>query len=344
MNNSKAIIAITALAILATTIALMSCKKDNGNASNQKDFTIQQAADIRQMEDPWSYIIDFKKKLTESKSNEAFDINDAAWHLACLANLDFCNINVNCDDFQFDSVEMQVNVTDGIILLGDLRTAYEQMCMEIRQFKKGFNHCDQNLYYINVSIAADGNTRIALMTSFTIASKDDHTWYFSNYAEAYLACNEYFSLDSTYVWDSLAVSELTRVLNLFEHYDSPTIGPGGSIVQCYFPTRNHTFKYPDYLDPYGSPFFNNSRTFIVMVPTSTYILSLKEMCYCLDSYLGLGYDFISDNTYPNEHPVCWLVIPDYSGSNSNPPYFYYHQLKVDYGQLITPNLPGPPSD
>ena len=123
MKKSKLVISIIILAIMATTVAVVSCKKDNGNTSTQKGYTIRQPADIRQLEDPRTYMLDFKKKLTESKDNEAFNIDDAAWHLACLANLDFCNVNVECDDFQFDTIEMQVNVTDGIILLGDLRTA-----------------------------------------------------------------------------------------------------------------------------------------------------------------------------------------------------------------------------
>ena len=342
MKKTKLVISIIILAIMATTVAVVSCKKDNENTSTQKGYTIQQPADIRQMEDPRTYMLDFKKKLTESKDNEAFNIDDAAWHLACLASLDFCNVNVECDDFQFDTIEMQVNVTDGIILLGDLRTAYEQMCTEIRQFKNGFSHCDQNLYYINVSIGAEGNARIALMTSFTVTTKDldDHQWYFSDYAVAYLTCWDYFSSDSTYLWNGLAASELQRVLNLFEHYDSPTIGPGGSLVQCYFPTRNHDFNY-NYHDSYGSPFYLDSRTFAKgssdLYPS--FVLSLDEMCYCLDSYLGLGYDFIGDNLYYNEHPVNWTI--SYNHKLNTSWYIHFHILHVESGQLITNNPPGP---
>ena len=345
MKKSKLIVAIIIMAIMATTVAVVSCKKDNGNTSTQKGYTIQQPADIRQMEDPRTYMLDFKKKLTESKDNEAFNIDDAAWHLACLANLDFCNVNVECDDFQFDTIEMQVNVTDGIILLGDLRTAYEQMCTEIRQFKNGFSHCDQNLYYINVSIGAEGNARIALMTSYTVTTKDldDHQWYFSDFEEALSACFEYYDEDSIYTWNTTAARELKRILNLFEHYDSPTIGPGGSLVQCYFPTRNHTFDYTNTYDPYSNPYYyrNNSRVFARYVgyPNEYYVLTIMEFCYCLDSYLGLGYDFIEDNLYANEHPVNWKIFIGQSTYYSM--HLYYHQLKVEYGQLISINPPGP---
>lgn len=341
MKTGKTLFTVIIMAILATTVAVVSCKKDGANASNQKGYTMQQALDIRQMEDPRSYMIDFKKKLTESKDNEAFNLEDAAWHLACLANLDFCNVNVECDDFQFDTVEMQVNVTDGIILMGDLSTAYEQMCTEIQQFRKGFNHYDQNLYYINVSIGDDGNAKIALMTSFTTASKDLHTWYFSDIFTALDVCYEYYSDDSTYVWDSLAATELQRVLNLFEHHEYEIPLPGGLTQIVYFPSRNHTFDYNNTVDPYGSIFYNNSRVFALRGSydyLNNYVLDVLTMCICLDSYLGLGYEYISQYDY--EHPMCWKVIPKsiYHGQGGKT---IYHQLQIDYGRLITANPPDP---
>lgn len=345
MNKSKSIIAIMFLAIVATAVAFVSCKKDNENAPNTKAYTVQQAADIRQMEDPLAYMMDFKKKLTESKGNEAFGLEDAAWHLACLANLDFCNVNVEYDDFLFDTVEMQVNVTDGVILEGDLLIAYEQMCTEIQQFRKGFNHCDQNLYYVNVAIGADGNAKIAVMSSYTSVSKDllDHTWYFEDNIEAYLACSQYFSSDSTYVWNGLAESELQRILNLYEHYDGPIVGHGGNVGECYFPTQSHAFNYPNYPDLLGNDFEGNSRVFAGDISVGgVIILTTDQMCYCLDSYLGLGYDYL--DTYSmctDEHPVNWVVSDDVFQFEGHRHPTNYHILTVEYGQLFTINPPGP---
>ena len=351
MKTNKIVFAIIAMAILATAVAIVSCKKDNENilnASSPKGYTVRQAADIRQMEDPLTYIKDFKKKLTESKDNEAFNLDDAAWHLSCLANLEFCNVNVEYDDFQFDTLEMKVNVTDGVILSGDLRTAYEQMCTEIQRFKKGFNHCDQNLYFIKLSIDADGNAKIALKTTFTSSSKDliDHTWYFSDEFSALLACNEYFSTDSTYLWNGLAATELQRILNLFEHHENVTYGVIGETAQCYFFTQDHMFNYPNCNDPYGSPFFGNSRTYTGEASLGTvFILLPEEMCYCLDSYLGLGYDYLDSNSIcANEHPVNWVIDTDVHQFPLHRWPTSYHKLKLEYGQLITPNSPTPNDD
>lgn len=347
MKKSRLILAIIAMAIVAIAVAFVSCKKDSENASNQKNYTIQPSVDIRQIEDANAYFSNFKKKMTESKANEAFSLEDAAWHLACLANLDFCKVNVEYDNVQFDTVEMQVNVSGDAMLLSDLNVAYEQMCMEIQQFKKGFTFDNQNLYYINVSVSADGNAKIALMTTFKASSNRDHAWYFEDDWAACDAFDLYFSQDSTYRWNTTAARELERVLNLIEHHHNDTL-ENGIINLSYIPSRKHTFDYTNTYDPYHSNFTNDSRVFAKGEYGSNfyyyyYDLPILDMVYCFDSYLGLGYDFIDNTLYPNEHPVCWKVCPQsYHPENSNW-YYIYHQLKVDYGQLIS-NPPGPSVD
>jgi len=337
MKNSKRFLAIIILAFVATAVAFVSCKKDNENILNAKDNNVQQSFDYRQIEDKITYFKDFRQKMADSKTDEAFNLEDAAWHLACLANLDFCKVNVEYNEVQFDTVEMHVNVTDGVVLLSDLGLAYEQMHDQIQQFKKGFTHNDQNLYFINMLINADGNAKIALMSSLNSSSKYywDHTWYFEDDWLAMCAFDEYFSWDSTYYWKTTAARELQRVLNLIEHHEN------SHTIMCYFPTRFQAFNYNNTHDPYISGFYNYSRVF-AKHNNSNYILTIDEMIYCFDSYLGLGYDFTDDNLYANEHPVNWRVT-----GTSNPivnGIINYHQLQVNYGQLITINPPGPYDD
>lgn len=329
-------IAVIVLAITTTAMAVVSCKKDNQNTLNQKGYTIQQAADYRQIEDISSYLKDFKKKMAESKGNEAYNLDDAAWHLASLANSEFCEVNVEYNDVQFDTIEMQVNILDGIVLLGDLNTAYEQMCTEIQQFKEGFTHNNQNLYYINVSISNDGTAKIALMTSFNTNSKYqwDHTWYYGSEYDAICAFYQYFSVDSIFQWNTTAANELTRFLNLIEHHENDSSDINHPHLY-YTPTRNHTFDYTNSIDIYHSFFYNDSRVFAKRTSSSSldYVLSFDEMVYCLDSYPGLAYDYIN-TFYPIENPVCWKVTPNSKYHNF---YYHYHILTVDYGHLYSEN-------
>lgn len=342
MKNKRFITAIL-LVVVAATVAFVSCKKENqeamqGNPQPVKTFTVPQIDDMN------AYLKDFRQRMEESQNDkeaEYLGLEEAAWHLACLANVDFCNINVKYDDFLFDTIEMQVNTTNGVVLLSDLNMAYEQMHDAIQQYKNGLSRCNQNMYYANVSIDASGVARIALMTSFMNDSKEPHTWFFADAFAAAYACDTLFFEDSTYNWNGLAARKLEHIVNTYDHYENDTL-PEGTLIICYVPTRDHTFDYTNTYDPYVNDYYyiNSSRVFAKKYNQAypNYVLSVFEMCYCLDSYLGLGYDYIADNLYPHEHPVCWTVKPRYL--NHNHMHYYYHKLHVDYGQLI-PTNPNP---
>ena len=332
-----------AMVIMAAAVAFVSCKKETENALIKWSNNTQRTIDIRQIDDMDAYFKEFRLKMTESKSDEALNIEDAAWHLACLANYDFCRVNVDYNDFKFDTIEMQVNVTDGTMQMCDLNAAYEQMYAEIQQFKKGFSHDNENLYFINMFINSNGNAKITIKTTFISSSKglDEHLWYFPDtfcYIDS--VCDYYFGNSIQYSWDSIARDELQRILNLFEHHENL---PG---IICYAPTRSYTFEYPNWTDSYGSDFVCNSRLFAALSYNYHlyHNLSPDEMCYCLDSYLGLGYDYISDNYYvDNECPLNWIVMDTTRMFEGNKQYSCYHRLKVEYGRRwgVKPPLPDP---
>lgn len=340
--KKRRIIIATLLMVVTTTVAFVSCKKENQDALSNNTQPVETFT-APQIDDMKAYLKDFRQRMQTSKDNETLSLEEAAWHISCLANVDFCRINVNYDDFLFDTIETRVNTRNGSILMSDLNMVYEQICAGIQQFKKGFNHLDQNLYFIKVSISTEGNAKIALMTSYTVNSKGlyDHQWYFQDVYAAAFACDEYFSVDSTYTWNGLGASELQRILNLYDHHENGSSGSGGLISICYIPTRNHTFDYTNTHDPYGTEFYyiNDSRVFAKRYaqPITDYNFDIWELCYLLDSYLGLGYDYIKDNLYAHEFPVNWTVTPltHHYPSIYNPlPYYYYHQLYVEYGRAF----------
>ena len=345
MKKKSFTFAILAMAVATiVSVAIVSCKKESTNELLTSGSQAVEAFTPPQIDDMVTYLKDFKQKMHSATKgdDEALSLDEAAWHLACLANVDFCKVNVEYNDFLFDTVEMQVNVTDGTIAMSDLNTAYEQMCDEIQQFKKGFNHCDQNMYFVNMTINSNGKAKIALMTSFNNISKDlyNHTWYFDDEWDASYACEEFFSPDSIYDWRESAVSKLRYALNSFEHHTNNIGESSEDYSVSYIPTRNHTFDYTNTHDPYDMQYayYNSSRVFAKnhFVPSLNYDLEFMEMCYCLDSYLGLGYDYITDNQYINEHPVSWNI---YSTTMKYASSFYrsYHQLFVEYGRLLTFN-------
>ena len=350
--KTKRFFIATLLVVAATSIAVVSCKKETQNVLSNNTPQSVKTFIAPQIDDMKAYIKDFRQKMEDSQNSkdaEYLSFEEAAWHLSCLANIDFCKVNVEYDDFQFDTIDVQVNVTNGVMLMSDLYMAYEQMCTEIQQFKKRFNHLDQNLYFIKVYIGTEGNAKIALKTSYTTDSKGlfDHQWYFQDFFVAAYACGEHFSEDSIYVWNTSGKDRLYCVLNLYEHHENVYNGPGGVATICYVPTRDHHFDYTNTRDPYGSEFFyiNDSRVFAKRFYNTNnpyYEFDMLEMCYLLDSYLGLGYDYISDNLYPNEFPVNWDITPiTFKNQTPNTPYFkytyIYHDLYVEYGRSYNVN-------
>jgi hypothetical protein len=125
------------------------------------------------------------------------------------------------------------------------------------------------------------------------------------------------------------MSELVRLLNVYEHHSLFSIG--GS-VSYYTKTREHIFDYMSNIDPYGSPSNHNSRLFGVMGDWD-YEIPKMDMCYYLDSYLGLGYQYLLDNPlnqYADECPAAWFVNSGQDVFNHDYSSTYYHILKVIY--------------
>jgi hypothetical protein len=73
------------------------------------------------------------------------------------------------------------------------------------------------------------------------------------------------------------------------------------------------------------------------------VAPIIKMCYCLDSYLGLGYDYIEDYYYvDDELPMNWIVR-DTIAPPVNKWWSYSHKLIVEYGRRwgVKPPLPDP---
>ena len=330
---------VMAMAIIVT-VAVVSCKKETSNAlmgnknESVQTFTPPLGGNVD------AYLKDFKQKmkLATKGEDEALSLEEAAWHLSSVANYDFGYINVEFDDIRFDTLYAHVDVTNGTVLLSDLGMAYENIRNDIENHFQKINLNEKHIRFIDAYISEDGYTSIPLIISFKNASKgwDDYHWYYEPHIVdpfvdtiAMDSCNSHFSDYLDYVWDGLGMSELTRLLNVYEH--QIFMGLDNSHMY-YMRSREHTFDYMGNIDPYGSPSNHDSRLFGVM-GESEYVIPKMDMCYYLDSYLGLGIKYLADNPssqYDNECIGAWVIVsddqviyPDYSTT-------YYHKLKVIY--------------
>ena len=339
MKKTKLFIA-TLLVVAAISVAVVSCKKETASALTGNKNESVQTFNPREIKDMNAYLKDFKQKMnsTAKGEDESLSLEDAAWHLSSVANYDFGNINVEFDDIRFDTLYAHVDVTNGTVLLSDLGIAYENIRNEIESHFQKINLDEKHIRFIDAYISEDGYTSIPVIISFKRNSKgwDDYHWYYEPHIVdpfhddiAMDSCNAHFSDDMVYMWDGLGMSELVRLLNVYEHHNLFSIGGSAS----YFTkTREHIFDYMSNIDPYGSPSNHNSRLFGVMGDWE-YEIPKMDMCYYLDSYLGLGKQYLEDNPlyqYADECPAAWIVSSGQDVFNHDYSSTYYHILKVIY--------------
>ena len=333
-------LAIILLAVVATLVAVVSCKKETPSALQNSGAQQEKAFVVPEVDDMNAYLKDFKQRMQSSTrgDDETLSLEEAAWHLSSVANYDFGHVNVKFDDIRFDTLHAQVSVTNGSILLSDLGVAYKSISKDIDSFFQNLDLREKHFRFIDINISEEGNVAIGLATTFLKDARGwyDYHWYFdqgvydewANHDVSDSVCG-IFSEDSVYTWDGLGKTELQRLLTLTESH--PIIGPPSS-HNYFVPTRTITFTFINNIDPYGSPSHCNSRLFGTL-DNPYYVIPKIDMCYYIDSYLGLGYQYLVDNPNPNyadECPAVWSVICDNAVFLYDHSSTYFHNLTVTY--------------
>ena len=78
--------------VLAAIVAVVSCKKDDPKAMLGQDAQPVKTFSVPEVEDMNAYLKEFKQRMQSSSrgDDETLSLDEAAWHLACLANVEFC--------------------------------------------------------------------------------------------------------------------------------------------------------------------------------------------------------------------------------------------------------------
>lgn len=317
----------TLLVVAAVSVAVVSCKKETqGNLMNNKNESVQ-TFNPREIEDMNAYLKGFKQKMQSAtkSDNEAFSLEDAAWHLSSLANYEFANANVECDDIRFDTLYAQVNITNGAVLLSDLGTAYEKINSSINKFYNSLTLYNKHFRFINAFISENGEVTIPILTTFSNNSKyiTNHCWFFSDEFAAADSCALFFP-DSPYPVQTTGTSELLYMLSMTVSHPYLLVSypmPSSGVYYTYASTKPFDYRY--YTDPYWSPFWNSSRVFSSK-NTYNYYLEQDEMCYLYDSYMGLGIEHCPNG----QEIVSWNLAYHQPVSPWN---VEYHVFEVIYG-------------
>ena len=119
MKKSTVFIAI-AFAIVATAVAVVSCKKEKQDqTSNNMEQSVQPTDNMNE------YLISFKKKLLSAQNGEEFiSLEQAQRDLGNLLNFDFGDANYATNVFQRDTINSTLTLTQGRVDLSQLAHIY----------------------------------------------------------------------------------------------------------------------------------------------------------------------------------------------------------------------------
>lgn len=334
MKNNRIIIAAL-LVVVATAVAFVSCKKENQDAMLKttqpvKTFTVPLVDDMN------AYLKEFKQTMLESqgsKDAEYLSLEEAAWHLSSLANYDFARVNVQYTDLRHDTLYYQVNVTNGQVLLSDLNTVYANMAVDMDAFYQSLDLQEKHFRFIVASISEDGLVMIDMSTSYFIL---DHTWYFEDDFNAAVACYEWFDGNTYYTWNTTAIQTLESAINYYEGREFLRAGEDFMNRVYFVPSRDVIFDFENNTDTIGSPFYGNSRIYVVRSHSwAVPFIEMNDMCYCLDSYLALPFELMHNNpVMGSERPVQWQIIANEYYDTPSQYYYFCHKVLVRFGTLV----------
>ena len=317
--KTKFLYFISAMLAIAS-IAMVSCKKDSQeNSSNKIERSFYEPPKI---DDYDAYLCAFKERILGTRSSETMSLEEASWHLSSIANRDFGNINTVVSDFYYDTLYGSVNVTDGQVTLSDLGQAYVDIAFSIDSLFQRLDLDNRHIRFVDASIAENGLVTLPLTITYTAW---DHFWFYPDSSYADSLCQLFFTTGGYYPANSTGLNAVQNALNLTVSHPVGSM-PGSTVY--YVVTRSQNFYYEDYTDPYGSPFVDDSRLY-ASIDIYAANMSFDVLCYCLDSYLALGYQYLS----MEESIIDW-TLSFHKGGHGKLPKVGNHEMDVRYGRMV----------
>lgn len=312
------------LMVVAIAVAVVSCKKDTPNAMLNNQPQASKTFYPEGVDDMNAYLKDFKQKMqTVTRDNEeTLSLEEATWYLSSVANYDFCNINVEFTELRYDTLHYHVNVTNGQVALTDLNALYASVANDIDSFYQSLNLENAHFRFIGASISNSGEVGVNLIVTY---NGPYHLWHPSDT----VYCDLYFDENTPYPAFGFGMTELERVLKIISSHPYDYEAEDAYFVY----SREENPLFVDYIDPYGSPNFLNSRIHC----TDGYYnvnLSVDDMCYYLCSYHDIGDGFLPVVNDRNEGIVDWKIRVEAYPYPTKDVLTYYHDITITFGYRI----------
>jgi hypothetical protein len=144
----KVFIFVAILLATATTITIVSCKKDKENDKNNiisRDISVSQ-------ENMDEYLLTFKRNLQNATQNdETISLEKAEQDLSNLLNFDFGDANYSTNEIRCDTIHAVLSMTNNAVSLYQLNIAYQSLFEQIVETYKHIDLPEKSIYSINCS-------------------------------------------------------------------------------------------------------------------------------------------------------------------------------------------------
>ncbi len=130
--------------VLATIVAVVSCKKDKQDETTEKCEQCAQATDNMD-----EYLISFKKKLLSAeKGGETMSIEQALNDMNNLLNFDFGDANHVSDEYVFDTIRTSLSVSAGQVDLSHLASVYNDAYGQVNSLFQQVDLPEKSVYAV----------------------------------------------------------------------------------------------------------------------------------------------------------------------------------------------------
>ncbi|MBQ2187442.1 MAG: hypothetical protein II401_02615 [Bacteroidales bacterium] len=307
-------VAIATLVLAAGLITIQSCKKEQRTLSSTQ--TVQNLiTHPENIEDMDAYLKGFGEKMLNSKDDAMLTIEEASWHLTAYQNFCFGDADKNRIGMVYEENEYIIPVSNGKVALADLGNLFNISKKDILAFYKSVNQNNKKIMYVLSEIAENGTTKIKTAVSYTEESK----YYYFDFEDEWAYrefCDSVFPNPNGYTCKDEAPVVLKAKMYQF-----------GPSPLCVPYNQRQYYTNIAQISPISGVFVP-TRIFYCQTCTSNMTLDSDDMCFYLDSYLGL----LVENTPNGKEPLDCDVVGFYGHPESpNMPKPIYHVLYFTYG-------------
>lgn len=155
--KKNSILAIIAMAILATTVAIMSCKKEKQEQTvNNTEQSVQPSENMD------SYLLSFKEKLLSAeKGGELISLEEARHNLVNLLNFDFDDPNYATNVLHCDTLNVHLTLTNDKVDLCHLAETYQKAFHQILDVYNAVEFPEKTVFGIECNLNNDAKNNDA---------------------------------------------------------------------------------------------------------------------------------------------------------------------------------------